>query len=70
VVFPPQVAIHVVGLACARPDALGRRLSPGDCTALARDLIAAGLVEEIAPATGRRMLASHQLNPWRQQVWL
>jgi transposase len=69
-VFPPEVAIHVVRLACERPDPLGRSLSQWDCTELARQLIADGLVEEISPATVRRILAAHQLKPWRQHVWL
>jgi DDE superfamily endonuclease len=69
VVFPPEVAIHVVHLACERPDPLGRSLSQGDCTELARQLIATGLVEEISAATVRRILATHQLKPWRQHVW-
>ena len=69
-VFPPEVAIHVGHLACERPDSLGRSLSPWDGTELARELIAEGLVEEISPATGRRMLASHQRQPGRQHVGL
>jgi hypothetical protein len=60
----------VVRLACARPDMRGRSLSQWDCTELARQLIAAGIVEEISPATVRRILAAHQLKPWRQHVWL
>jgi hypothetical protein len=68
--FPPEVAIHVVRLAGARPDALGRSLSQGDGPELARELIAEGIVEEISTATVRRRLASHQLKPWRQQGWL
>jgi hypothetical protein len=60
----------VVRLACERPDALGRRLSQGDGTELARELIAEGIVEEISTATVRRVLASHQLTPWRPHVWL
>jgi transposase len=69
-VFPPEVALHVVRLACERPDPLGRSLSQWDCTELARQLIAEGLVEEISAATVRRILAAHQLKPWRQHVWL
>jgi hypothetical protein len=68
--FPPEVAIQVVRLACERPEPLGRSLSQGDCTALARQLIAMGSVEDISAATVRRMLAAHQLKPWRQHVWL
>jgi len=64
------VAIHVVHLACERPDLLGRSLSEWDGTELARQLIAAGLVANISAATVRRMLAAHHLKPWRQHVWL
>jgi hypothetical protein len=69
-VFPPAVAIHVVRLACERPDMLGRRLSPWDGPELARQLIAEGIVADISAATGRRMLAGHQLQPGRQHLWL
>jgi hypothetical protein len=68
--FPPEVAIHVVRLACERPDPLGRSLSQWDCTELARQLIAEGIVEEISAATVRRILAAHQLKPWRHHAWL
>jgi hypothetical protein len=69
-VFPPEVAIHVVRLACARPDPLGRSLSQWDCTELARQLITDGIVEDISASTVRRILAAHQLKPWRQHLWL
>jgi transposase len=69
-VFPPEVAIHVVRLACERPDPLGRSLSPWDCTELARQLIAEEIIEDISAATVRRILAAHQLKPWRQHIWL
>jgi transposase len=69
-VFPPEVAIHVVRLACERPDPLGRSLSQWDCTELARQLIAEEIVEDISTATVRRILAAHQLKPWRHHVWL
>jgi hypothetical protein len=68
--FPPEVAIHVVRLACERPDTLGRSLSQWDCAELARQLMAAELVEDISVATVRRILASHQLKPWRHHLWL
>jgi transposase len=70
VVFPPEVAIHVVRLACERPDSLGRSLSQWDCTELARQLIAEGVVEGISAATVRRILACHHLKPWRHHLWL
>ena len=69
-VFPPEVAIHVVRLACERPDLLGRSLSQWDCAELARQLIAEGIVEDISAATVRRILAAHQLKPWRHHLWL
>jgi transposase len=69
-VFPPAVAIHVVRLACERPDLLGRSLSQWDCAELARQLIADGLVADISTATIRRILAAHQLKPWRHHLWL
>jgi hypothetical protein len=59
-----------VRLACECPDRLGRRLSPWDGAALARQLIAEGMVTAIAGATGRRLLAAHQRKPWRHHVWL
>ena len=68
--FPPEVAIHVVRLACERPDLLGRSLSQWDCAELARQLIAEGIVTDISVATVRRILAAHQLKPWRHHVWL
>jgi hypothetical protein len=60
----------VVRLACERPDRLGRSLSQWDCAELARQLIADGLVEDISAATIRRILAAHQLKPWRHHLWL
>jgi transposase len=68
--FPPEVAIHVVRLACERPESLGRSLSQWDCAELARQLIATELVEDISVATVRRILACHQLKPWRHHLWL
>lgn len=68
--FPPEVALHVVHLACERPDTLGRSLSQWDCQELARQLIAEEVVEDISAATVRRILASHQLKPWRHHLWL
>lgn len=69
-VFPPEVAIHVVRLACERPDRFGRSLSQWACAELARQLIADGLVADISAATVRRILAAHQLKPWRHHLWL
>jgi hypothetical protein len=40
--FPPEVAVHLVKLACERPDLCGRSLSQWDCTELARALVESG----------------------------
>jgi len=69
-VFPPEVAIPVVRLACERPDLVGRRLSPWDCPELVRQRITDGIVEDSSASPGRRILAAHPLKPWRQPLWL
>lgn len=68
--FPPQVALHLVKLAGERPDAVGRSLSQWDCTELARQLVADHVVTRISPQTVGRILAHHQLKPWRHHLWL
>jgi transposase len=68
--FPPSVALHLVKMACERPDGLGRSLSQWDCMELARQLERDGVVESISAATVRRILSSHQLKPWRHHLWL
>lgn len=69
-VVAPEVALHVVKLACERPDRFGTSLSQWDCTELARPLQSDGLVQAISPETIRRILRSHKLKPWRQHLWL
>jgi hypothetical protein len=64
------VAVHLVKLACERPDRLGRSLSQWDCLELARQLEREGLVESISPETVRRILEHHKLKPWRHHLWL
>jgi hypothetical protein len=68
--FSPEIALHVVKLACERPDAGGRSLSQWDCPELAHKLIADGIVSTISPATIWRILDSHKLKPWRSHLWL
>lgn len=68
--FPPQVAVHLVKLACERPDKLGRSLSQWDCAELVRQLVSDGIVEDISVSTVRRILAHHKLKPWRHHMWL
>jgi hypothetical protein len=40
--FPPEVAVHLVKLACERPELCGRSLSQWGCTELARALVQSG----------------------------
>jgi hypothetical protein len=68
--FPPEVAVHLVQLACERPDRVGRSLSQWDCTELARQLEREDLVESISPEMVRPILAHHKLKPWRHPLWL
>lgn len=69
-VFSPEVAIHLVKIACERPDDVGRSLSHWDCAELARQRVADHVVESISPQTVQRILASHKLKPWRKHLWL
>ena len=64
------MALHLVRQACALPDLAGRSLSQWDCTELARQVVADGIVDQISPDTVRRMLAAWRLKPWRSHVWL
>jgi len=68
--FPPEVAIHLVKIACELPDRLGVSLSQWDCQELARKLVADGVVTSISPQTVGRILNSHRLKPWRKHLWL
>ncbi len=69
-VFPPEVALYVVKLACERPDKFGRSLSQWHCSELARQLQADGIVSSISFETVRQILHSHKLKPWRSHLWL
>jgi transposase len=68
--FPPDVAIHLVRLACERPDDRDRSLSQWDSAELAKKLIDDGVVVFISPSTVWRILAHHKLKPWRTHYWL
>jgi transposase len=69
-VFSPAVALHLVKMACEMPDLQGRSLSQWDCTELARQLVAEGVVSSISAQSVRRILADHRLKPWRHHLWL
>ena len=62
--------MQLVKVACEMPDKLGRSLSQWDCEELVRELEASGIVTSISSETVRRILANHQLKPWRVQMWL
>src|SRR5271157_3731869 len=62
--------MHVVKIACERPDELGRSLSQWDCTEIARQLVRDGVVTKISAETVRQILLNHRLKPWRLQMWL
>jgi transposase len=68
--FPPAVALHVVKIACERPDDVGRSLSQWDGTEIARQLERDGVVTTISAETIRQILLHHRLKPWRQKMWL
>ena len=68
--FSPAVALHLVKMACEMPDLRGRSLSQWDCTELARQLVAEGVVSSISAQSVGRILASHRLKPWRHHLWL
>jgi len=52
------------------PDQAGRSLSQWDCTELARELVADGIVAAISPQSIQRILARCRLKPWRSHLWL
>jgi transposase len=64
------VALHLVKMACERPDDRGRSLSLWDCREMARQLVAEDVAPSISPETVRRILEHHHLKPWRQHLWL
>jgi transposase len=67
--FPPEVALHLVKIACELPDTLGRSLSRWDCVELARQLERDGIVAAVSADTVWRILNNHQRKPWRQHLW-
>ena len=64
------MALHLVKIACTRPDEYGRSLATWDCRELARQVVADGVVESISADTVGRILNNHRLKPWRHHLWL
>ena len=68
--FPPQIAAHLIKLACELPDCAGRSLTLWTCAELANTLLRDGLVSYISPQSVQRILQSQKLKPWRVHHWL
>lgn len=68
--FSPDVAMHIIKIACEMPDLCGRSLAQWDCTEIARELIRSGVVPSISAESVRRILSSQKLKPWRHHMWL
>ena len=67
--FPPEVAAHLVKLACELPDKADRSLSLWTCGQLAIKLTADGTVESISPQSVQRILESSTVHcSWMNQV--
>ena len=62
--------MHIVKIACERPDPCGRSLSVWDCQQIAEQLIRDALVPSISRETVRLRLKRHKLKPWRYKMWL
>ena len=62
--------MHLVKMACERPDNGERSLATWFCADLARQLVAGGVVASISASTVQRILAAHKLKPWRVHMWL
>jgi hypothetical protein len=67
---PPEVAVHLVKIACERPELRGRSLSQWDSRELSKKLVEDGIVESLSTETVRRLLSHHKLKPWRSPMWL
>ncbi len=69
-VFSPDVAMHIIKIACEMPSLRGRSLAQWDCAEIARELIRSCVVPSISPETVRRILSDQKLKPWRSHMWL
>ncbi len=68
--FTPDIAMHIVKIACEMPHLRGRSLSQWDCSKIARELVRSGVVSSISAESVRRILSSQKLKPWRHHMWL
>jgi len=68
--FPPEVALHVVDLACTLPEQHRQPVSHWDSTTIADQFVTAGIVDQISPSPIQRILARHRRRPGRCHSWL
>jgi transposase len=68
--FPPEVGLLLVKLACCLPDDLHRSLNHWTCSELRDQLLEAKVVPDISVSQVQRILASHKLKPWRVHSWM
>jgi len=68
--FSPEVAIHIIKIACEMPKLRNRSLDKWDCTEIANELIRNNIVDDISTETIRKILKSQKLKPWKHHMWL
>ncbi|MEV0734326.1 IS630 family transposase [Polymorphospora sp. NPDC050346] len=68
--FTDVQAAQVKALACELPAERGVPLSRWSAADLADEAVAAGVVDDISPATVARWLAADAIRPWRHRSWI
>lgn len=68
-VFPPEVRAQATALACSIPQEKGKALSRWSLAAIVAQLIALGLISDMAVSTVSRWFAAEKLKPWRYHSW-
>ncbi len=68
--FTPVQVAEVKALACQLPAEHEVPLSVWSCPELAREAVAAGIVEGVSASTVRRWLAEDAIKPWQHQSWI
>jgi transposase len=68
--FTPVQVAEVKALACQLPAERQVPLSVWSAPELAREAVAAGIVDAVSASTVRRWLAEDAIKPWQQQSWI
>jgi transposase len=68
--FTPVQVAQVKALACEPPTATGTPLARWSCPELARQAVAASIVDTVSASTVRRWLATDALKPWQHRSWI